>query len=204
MFSNYLALYKKDFQSVARGPQSGFGLIELMVSISIMTIVSSIILVGQNSFNSAVLLRNQTYDVALSAREIQLSALTSGDSAGDFRAVLGLHFDTNPLRNDRYIIFKDNNNNFYYDAGEEFGIQDILDNRFEVRAIRLGTFAPAEASVIFERPNFDAHFYIGPNNKSSVEAIEIDIARRGTDPLANTDDVLRTLEITSTGQITVQ
>jgi prepilin-type N-terminal cleavage/methylation domain-containing protein len=204
MFWNYLALRKTHFYTAARFRQSGFGLIELMVSISIMTIVSSVILVKQSSFNGAVLLRNQTYEIALSAREVQLSALTTGNNRNDFRAVLGIHFDTNAANNGRYMVFQDDDENGFYDSGEEFGVQGFLDNRFEIRSIRSGLTTPSEVSVIFVRPNFDARFFRapGPTNEINEETIEIDVARRG---ISGTDDgTLRTLEITATGQITVK
>jgi prepilin-type N-terminal cleavage/methylation domain-containing protein len=181
--------------------KAGFGLIELMVSIAVMAIVSSIILVKQNSFNGGVLLRSQTYEVALAAREVQLNAVSSVGVAGDFRTLQGLHFDTSA--NDGYRIFRDADNDGFFDTSESFGQQGSLDSRFEVRAIRTigDTYSGSSLSIVFERPNFDARFFdsAGEVNASSVE---IDIARRGV--AGNTPDVVRTLEITSTGQIIVQ
>jgi prepilin-type N-terminal cleavage/methylation domain-containing protein len=199
MFSNYLVSHKRP-RHIRQG---GFGLIELMVSISVVTIVTSVILVRQSSFNSAVLLRNQTYDVALNVREVQLSAVTTGRSSIDFRAILGIHFDTNTLDNDRYILFQDADAspNGFYDVGEETSAI-FLDERFEIREIRAGADTPSALSVIFVRPNFDARFFDATNSEVLEETIEIDIARRG---VVGTDDgVLRTVEITATGQITVQ
>lgn len=204
MSLNYLALHKKDFQSVAKQRQGGFGLIELMVSISIMTIVSSVILVRQSSFNGAVLLRNQTYDVALSAREVQLSAITTGNNQGEFRAILGLHFDTDSARNDRVIVFQDRAilpalPNGFYDVGDSIISEEVLDSRFEISALRDSLGVPITAlSVIFVRPNFDANFFSAPGVPIPTESIEIEIASKDTAGLQ------RVLEITATGQIAVQ
>jgi Tfp pilus assembly protein FimT len=54
----------------------GFGLVELMVSISIMMLLTVVILNRQSSFNGAVLLRNQAYEVAFALRKAQLLAVS--------------------------------------------------------------------------------------------------------------------------------
>lgn len=184
--------------------QAGFGLIELMVSISVMAIVSAIIMVKQNSFNGGVLLRSQAYEVALSAREVQLNAVSSVGVAGDFRTLQGLHFDTNTANSGGYRIFIDADNDGFFDASESTGPQGALDDRFEVHSIRTigDTYSGSALSIVFERPNFDARFFdsAGEVNASSVE---IDIARTGTGASTCGTDY-RTIEITNTGQIIVK
>lgn len=201
---NFLALRRKVSDVTQTPSQGGFGLVELMVSISIMVIVSAIILARQSAFNSAVLLRSQAYEIALGMREVQLNAVSaSGDvSLGNFRSILGIHFDTDS--NSEYKIFRDSDMDGFYDAGEEFGVQGVLDNRFEIREIRAdGSVIPgSQLSVIFVRPNFDARFFESSGSEVNASSIEIDIARRGVTGTDNS--VLRTLEVTSTGQITVQ
>ena len=180
----------------------GFGIIELLVSISIMVIISSVIMVQQKSFNSAVLLRSQAYSIALEARQIQLSAVSVSGEAGDFRSLLGLHFDTGS--NQEYKIFKDADNDKYYDATEMFGKQGKLDKRFEIRAIRaVGDSITGNAvSVVFERPNFDARFVDSSGELTNASSIEIDIGQKNGQ--LGTNDTIRTIEITATGQIAVQ
>lgn len=180
----------------------GFGIIELLVSISIMVIISSVIMVQQKSFNSAVLLRSQAYSIALEARQIQLSAVSVSGEAGDFRSLLGLHFDTGS--NQEYKIFKDADNDKYYDATEMFGKQGKLDKRFEIRDIRaVGDSITGNAvSVVFERPNFDARFVDSSGELTNASSIEIDIGQKNGQ--LGTNDTIRTVEITSTGQIAVQ
>lgn len=199
MFSIFLHSKKSSPGQVSQ--QVGFGLIELMVSVAVMAIVASIILVRQNSFNGGVLLRSQAYEVALSAREVQLNAVSAVGVAGDFRTLQGLHFDTGA--NDTYRIFRDADNDGFFDTNESLGQQGSLDDRFEIRTIRTigDSYVGTGISVVFERPNFDARFFdnTGEINASSIE---IDIARRGVS--GSGPDVVRTLEITSTGQIIVQ
>lgn len=183
---------------------AGFGIVELLVSISIMALVSGVILVQQNSFNGSVLLRNQVYQVALTVREVQMGAVSAVGVGGQFRSLLGLHFSTsNPSG---YNIFRDADGDMYFDSTEAFGKQGGIDDRFEIRAIRSVTgtaeTSVSNVSIVFERPNFDARFYGSAGEFSTATAIEIDIAKRGSS--GGGADSVRTLEVTSTGQITVQ
>jgi prepilin-type N-terminal cleavage/methylation domain-containing protein len=187
----------------------GFGLVELMVSISIVVLVTSIILVRHTSYNGAVLLRSQAYEVALQAREIQLSAVSAILEAGGFRNVFGLHFDTNTP--DYYLNFKDDTTsggNFYYDSGEQIGKRNNIDKRFEIGEIRLmngGTTVstPTAISIVFERPNFDARFFTSAGTEvTTASTVEIDISLKGATGTGTGE--VRTVEISRTGQITVQ
>ena len=207
MFSNS-SVFIKDTKKSGVNNQSGFGLVELMVSISIMVIVSAIILARQDSFNSAVLLRSQAYEIALALREVQLSAVSASGDTGSFRTVYGVHFtsETSPAAdplNGYFQVFKDANNDGFLSTGEEFGPRGNLDKRFEVRAIRIGGAPSSELAVVFVRPNFDALFFDDAvGGAVSASTIEIDIARRGISGTG--PDVVRTIEVTSTGQIAVK
>ena len=189
------------------GKDAGFSLVELLVSISIVTIVASIILVGQSSFNGAVLLRGQAYEIALQIREVQLNAVgVSFDGSADFRTVLGVHFSSLDGEDGVFQIFRDANSNGFPDAGETFGEQGILDPRFEIREIRILGAAPGPVDtmgVMFVRPNFDAQF-VSPAGTllTTVPVVEIDVSRRGE--TGSGVNVVRTIEVTSTGQIAVQ
>jgi len=195
----YHSGYKKSFRI------TGFALVELLVSISILVLVIGAIMVKQGAFNSAVLLRSQAYDVALEARETQLFAVSIVSDGSDYRNVYGLHFDKTPPANTGFKIFSDNNNNFYFNTGEEFGQQSTLDARFVVDDIRLigGAYvAQNNLSVVFERPNFDARFFNASGELVNATAVEIDIRLKGT--TGDTNGEVRTVEITRTGQISVQ
>lgn len=211
MFWNFLALHNRSLRPQPKLDQAGFGLVELIVSISIMVLVMAIILAKQSSFNSAVLLRAQTYEVALSLREVQLSAISANsDGSGDFRSAMGIHFSSSTASNGSFEIFKDPNDNGYSGVSENHGPQGNLDPRFEFRNIRADD-APLsigeEVSVVFERPNFDAIFYDSTGARIYAAKVEIDVARKGASTngeAVHDSGVVRTLEITSTGQITVK
>ncbi len=201
-----LVLCRGSYQA-ARSHQAGFGLIELMVSIAVMAIVSSIILIRHESFNSATLLRSQAYEVALRVREVQFSAVSaSGDGSGDFNSVNGVYFDSTAGLNGVYKSFRDGDGDYFFDAVEEDGQAGVLDERFEIsdiRAVGVGAVLNGDdVAIVFERPNFDAKFYEDASDEVvNATAMEIDVARRGA--AGATCGEVRTVEITRTGQISV-
>ncbi|MGH7175638.1 MAG: pilus assembly FimT family protein, partial [Minisyncoccia bacterium] len=50
---------------------SGFTLIEMMVSLAIVTIIAGVVLTSHSSFSNSLIVSNTAYDVALSMREAQ-------------------------------------------------------------------------------------------------------------------------------------
>jgi prepilin-type N-terminal cleavage/methylation domain-containing protein len=185
-----------------RGRQSGFGLVELLVTISIMAMVSSVILIGQSAFNSAILLRGQAYEVAFRTREVQLMAVGVAVAGTDFRRRYGLQFSTQQGNNHIYRVFVDNNRNGRYDSPDEtLGQPGILDSRFEIRDLRIDGVSfgtDALVTVLFERPNFDAHFFDSAGTPLlTAGALAIDVGVRGD------AGAVRTVEITKVGQIAV-
>ena len=180
---------------------AGFGLIELLVSVSIMLLLAGLVFARHQSFNGAVLLRSEAYEVALTIREVQFAAVSAeSDGSGGFRSVEGVYFtsDTDNV----YRIFRDiAPYNYTFDVGEAYGKQGTLDNRFEIRAVRgVGDSVGNGLAIVFERPNYDAKFY-DENGVVNASSVEIDIAKRGETGVG--DGVVRTVEVTATGQISV-
>ncbi len=161
-----------------------------------MVLVAGVILVRQNSFNGAVLLESQAYEIALAIREVQQNAVSASVIQNTSREMLGLYFDTS--RNTTYRIFRDDEGNGSYEAAEEYGQQNSLDSRFEIKAIRVGGTSQAAASIMFERPNYDAKFFVG-GVQTSASQVEIVI---GT--VDGSTSAEKTVVVTATGQVTVQ
>lgn len=184
----------------------GFSLLELLISIGILVLVLSIVFTNQKSFNSAVLLRSQAYEIALQIRDTQFFAVSVVSDNVDYRNIYGLHFVENSAN---YKIFRDDDSslNYYFNAGEEFGKQGVVNPKFFIDEIRKvennGSESPIpNVSVVFERPNFDARFFAGENSVLNAQAVEIDVRIKGAS--GNGGGVVRTIEITKTGQISVQ
>ena len=181
---------------------AGFSLVELMVSIGIVVLVLSIVVTRQQSFNGAVLLRSQAYELALAIREIQQSALSAvSDGSGEFREAQGVMFREG--EDNRFRLFRDQDGNGFYSNGEDIGAPAVLDPRFEIRSIELGLSNSDDLAVVFRRPNFDALFFTGPNsqNITATQAI-ITIGLRGGSGTVCGEDI-RQIGIKNTGQISV-
>ena len=199
MHSHFSALFNKLRQ---RNSTAGFSMIELMVSIGIIVLVLTITLTRQSSFNSAVLLRSEAFDIALAIREIQLSAVSaSSDGSGQFRSTLGVHLNTtNP---NEYILFRDanDNNKYDYSSSEAIGAAGAIDPRFEISRIQAGSNTPGEVSIVFDRPDYDALFYDSSATQIDVPEIQIELRVKGTS--GSCGDQWRIIEVTRAGQIAV-
>lgn len=179
-----------------------FSLIELMVSMSIIAIVSTVIVTKQSAFNGAVLLRNQAYEIAFTLREAQMLAVSGGDA--NTRSY-GVYFDSSNTNQHTYRLFGDNNENGRYDSGEQIGVTGKLDKRFEVRDVSPNG-GGTELVVLFIRPNFDARFCANGATCPSPTAFSggtayINVSKTGV--TGNDIGDVRRVQITATGQISV-
>ncbi len=187
----------------------GFGLVELMVSISIMTLVSTVILVKNRSFNNALLLRNQAYEIAFSLRQAQLLAVSGNKESSSDSNQYGIHFDVDSEPgNGQYRMFRDDSDSSTnlgrYDSGDTtLGTIGTLDNRFVIREIVDNNNNPLEdeLSVTFVRPNFDALFKDSSGGYFSGP-VYLKVSPKDDTGFVNVP--YRLVEITSTGQITVK
>jgi Tfp pilus assembly protein FimT len=191
----------------------GFGLVELMVSISIMTLVTTVILVKNRSFNNALLLRNQAYEIAFSLRQAQLLAVSGTREVGATSNQYGIHFDvSSEPANGRYRLFRDggigNPNPGWYSASDDspIGTLGMLDNRYIIQDIVIadnsGNSLSRDAlSVTFIRPNFDALFRTSAGT-SVTGPVYLKITPKDTTGYSVLPS--RLVEITATGQISVK
>lgn len=175
--------------------RNAFSLVELMVTIGIILIITSIVMVRYASFNSTTLLNNQAYEIALNLREAQVFAVSVRGEENQFRLSYGLHFDASSLQ---YYLFGDSNNNGRYNSGEEIGDPYAIDERFTLS--RLCVNSPdncnstvPRASVLFTRPNFDAAIN-GPG-VSNANSLSVEVESR--------NGATRRVTVWQTGQIEV-
>jgi Tfp pilus assembly protein FimT len=199
-----MPLIKKYQKQNQRQFSGGFGLVELMVSIGIITLVISIVIVRNDAYNASILLKSEAFEVALQIRETQMLAVSAIGQGVEFRNQHGLAFTTGRNYYETFT-FKDTNGNNIIDTSEKTSHRVNLGPRFQIDQIRLisgSVTTPTPLSILFERPNFDAKFYSGSSFNSSAEKVEIDVRRVGT-----TGDGLgkvRTVEVLRTGQVSVQ
>lgn len=168
----------------------GFSLLEVLITAAIIGMITGLVTIKYGSFNNLILLKNQAYQIALELRETQTRSLSVTGSSAEFRYPYGLYFAT--AEPDRYTLFRDSNENGYYNAGEELEIRN-LDSRFEITSLcSASACGLTTLSITFKRPNFDAIM-----NNGTVSDGKINIS-------TITDTGTRTVRVNAAGQITVE
>lgn len=93
----------------------GFTVIELMVTISIMTVIMSVILFAYGKFSERLSLNAAVQEISIAIRQTQTYGLSVKESGGAFNAGYGIYFNITDPTN--YYIFVDKNNDQMYDGG---------------------------------------------------------------------------------------
>ena len=185
--------------------QKGFSLVELLVSIAIFTVITSVILAKHSQFSGTLLLENLAYDIALSIRKAQVFGLSVREftvGSSEFNVGYGIHLDSSD--NESYIFLADRDRDEAYG-----GITEII----ETFTLRRGNFISEFCGIlsngvekcsgsditfldiIFERPNPEAII------KSSISADEYTSARI---TVSSSQGITWNVNTVVTGQISVQ
>jgi len=180
----------------------GFSLIELLVALSILTIISTVVLANHTRFNSSVLLESLAYDIGLSVRQAQVYGLSVREFSSGFQVGYGVHF----AGNGSYLFFVDTDANKKYDAG----IDSIVNAYSLSRGHQIARYCGYTVSglercsdsgtpityldVVFFRPDPDA---IMSSNEAGVYS-------RSVISVSSTSGTTRSIEIASTGQISIK
>lgn len=186
----------------------GFTLIELMVTIAIFTIISSVVIYQNSKFNSSVLLTNLSYQVALSIRQAQVYGLSSKQFAGQRGIGYGVYFDVqNPKQ---FIFFADTNNNKIYNSpGERISTTNIGQNNWIFNlCFKLAASFPCtrdipsvsariKANIVFQRPNPEPSLK-DVGTTSGISQIKIILTP------TNDSNTKRCVIVNSAGQISVK
>ncbi len=181
----------------------GFSLIELLVALSILTVISTVVLANHTRFNNSVLLGSLAYDIGLSIREAQVYGLSVREYSADFQVGYGVHFsDPNT-----YLFFVDTNLNQKYD-GE--GVDAIVKSYSVSRGHQIVRFCGVTAAgvercsdsatpityldIVFTRPDPDA---VMTSNEAGLYS-------RSIITVSSVTGDERSVEVASTGQISVK
>ncbi len=199
---------KQSVTQLPTSPSQGFSLIELMVTVTIITLITALVMVKYSSFDSSILLNNQAFELALDIRETQVRSISvqAGTGGSDvFSSNYGLYFDKG--NTDEYILFQDLTEQALlvdgrFDEGaEEIGAPFTFDPRFVLNDIYVNnnpSITVNNASIIFQRPNFDARFGFSAPPGGSVSSVHIVIASV-RDPSSK-----KTVSVYNSGLITVE
>lgn len=96
-----IPLLKKKLQSSLRG----FTLVEMMVVLVIITVISTVAIMGQSAFNRSLILTDTAYTIAFSIREAQNYGLSSRVANSLYNAGYGIRFST--VTPKAYTLFAD-------------------------------------------------------------------------------------------------
>ena len=110
----------------------GFSIVELVVTVAIFGIITSVILANNAKFNSATHLNNLIYEIALTVRQAQVFGISVRETeagAGEFGVGYGVYFDTS--NDNSFVLFADLNGNEQYDGTNE--LVDLLTIKGENR-----------------------------------------------------------------------
>lgn len=182
----------------------GFSLIELVVSVAIFTIITSVVLARHSQFSGTLLLENLAYDVALSVRKAQVFGLSVREfttGSDEFGVGYGVYFDSSS--NDSYIFFADRNGDGKYtdstEMVETFSFRGgnfisefcgILSNNNE----KCSGSDITSLNILFERPNPEA----------IINSIPTDIYSSARITVSSPQGTERSVVVSVTGQISIQ
>lgn len=206
MIQNVIAhttLPHRSFSRQRRFLARGFSLIELLVVISIFSMITIVVLANHSRFNGSVLLGNLAYDIALSVREAQVYGLSVKQFDSQFQVGYGVHFSDSST----YILFADvNPRNNRYDLGTDSIIQtnSLGKGHFILRYCAENSVGvtscsdsrgspPTYLDIVFFRPDPDA----------TINTNEPTVYSRGAIVVASPLGETRTITVASTGQISV-
>lgn len=176
-------------------------MVELLVSISIFSLITTVAVFNHSKFNGTVILTNLAYEVALSVRQAQFYGIIVRQTSADatkFDSGYGIHFDlTNPST---YFIFEDVKSggvpNHVYDGSdisvETFRIQK--GNAISKVCVD-GNCSNSVVDISFVRPNPDAYIRAGGIQGTSYGKAEICVS--------SPSGTKRKVTVESTGQISV-
>ncbi|MEK9182225.1 MAG: prepilin-type N-terminal cleavage/methylation domain-containing protein [Patescibacteria group bacterium] len=189
-------------------PNRGFTLVELLVTLSLFVVITTIVLFSQSKFNGSILLTNLAYDIAITIRQAQTFGVNVREaSGGSFKHAYGVHF--NKDNTTEFILFADIDDNYKYDGGSDCAESSECVNKYNIkRGNKISkicvTFGGADycsdlsalskLDITFLRPDPDA--IIKGDNYSDAAEAKITIL--------SADGNTRNIVVNSTGQISIQ
>ncbi len=151
----------------------GFTLVELIVTLGIFAIITTIVLTRYKDFNGGIVLTNLAYEVAITWRQAQIFGIsvkdTGGSGSAQFRSRYGIHLGAPTSDSNSFHLFADTVTiNQRYDSGEAFETFVLKNNNVVDDFCVLPTGTPPQvaecskagaidaANITFQRPNPEA------------------------------------------------
>lgn len=202
--------------------KKGFSLLELLVSIAIVSIITTTVIVNQSTYSERAALTNLADDISLAVFQAQaygIGVREFNPGSGEFGAAYGLHFKTTATGGgNEFISWGDLNGNGVYDSGWNcptgVGSECISKTSFtrgntlsSICFIRNnGSTDPIScqmgaAHISFARPDPNATIVI---MHSAGDPIEPDVYKGVRINLISSSGYTRSVSVFKTGQVSVQ
>lgn len=189
---------------------SGFTLVELLVTLTIFSIMTGVVLVNQEKFNNTIFLSNLAHDIALTLRQAQSYGVNvrEGSGSNPFEKSYGVSFDKGKNNNKNFILFYDIDSDNKYPE-DEFGSCSEDSECIERYAIKSGNYISSICAgtgegedcistnyldISFKRPNPDAIITSDTQTNSSYAKITVSASNGNT----------KSIIVRKTGQIYVE
>jgi len=182
-----MAQMEKAFTKPNKG--RGFTLIELMVVISIITILSVMVFINQRSSQSQYLITQAVQKLTSDLRRTQNMAMSGTQIAGNYYGY-GIYAERN---NNFYIIFGDRNDNKKFD-GEP--TDTIIENIKLPSNVTISSVSPSDKVHVFFRPP-DPLTSISDGTSDMTEASIVLVISSG-------QSLSRTVKVTHAGLVETQ
>ena len=199
-----------------------------------MTLITAVLVVRQQQFNSSTLLRSLAYSVALSVRQAQTYGVSTRGTAGNFAAQsYGIYISNASLNS--YILFADTDNSGGYNSGDtvvqtftlgtgytltNFAVQepnnatnyDCMTNSpvVPIPGGNCVAFPLSSLAIMFHRPNPDGCFVVTNSGGNSPHGY-CDAAASYTSyyptayiQISSSGGSSRSIRVNQTGQIEVE
>lgn len=195
----------------------GFSLVELVVSIGIFTIITSLIMVSQNRFGGRILTTNLAYDVALGIRQAQVYGISvkkasqvCGSSRSQFDCAYGVHFDSGSKR---FILFVDlglNGDKKYQGASGDDGTRCLpntecisffkIQQGNSISGLCVGNACTTVDSldIVFQRPDPEPQAITGFISGVSINSLNAEIT------VASPQGFTKKVNVLASGQISIR
>ncbi|MBM2817474.1 MAG: hypothetical protein HW401_64 [Parcubacteria group bacterium] len=191
----------------------GFTLVELLVTLSLFVVLTTIVLFSQSKFNGSILLTNLAYDVAITVRQAQTYGVNVREtSSGDFDKAYGVYFDIDK-DNNKFILFSDKQGNGRYQGNID--CKSSADTCVNSYSIKRGNYisdirvtspdcspdpdcSVKELNITFARPDPDAKFA-----KTKSTSGDVDDITEAKIIISSANGDTRNVLVNSTGQISI-
>jgi prepilin-type N-terminal cleavage/methylation domain-containing protein len=191
----------------------GFSIVELIVTVAIISMIMSVVMYNYSVFNDNLALSSAAQEVAIAIRQAQTYGLNVKEvtsSGGQFTSAYGIYFDKG-TDTTNYYIFADNDADRVYDVGSGCGsgstecVSKIsFRNNVRISNICSSSTCPPSGAVMmdvtFLRPNPDSKIYFTDASGTIVSGP----ATQGKVTLISAKNRTVNVVIESTGQVSIQ